>query len=153
MGGPSNRNRAPRPTEVLRPVGWVGTSAGPTGPKPYEFIGFGGIHGPKPYEFIGFGCIHGPKPYKVTSIPKIYPAPGYARDRVHRRLQSTGSGKRPGLFFCAVPVRRCILCYTIVLPGRKSAFRAGFWPACYRESTEMGPPAGPAGGPISGLSR
>ncbi len=23
--------------------------------KPYEFIGFGGIHGPKPYESIGFG--------------------------------------------------------------------------------------------------
>ncbi len=34
------------------------------------------------------------------------------------------------------------LCYPIVLPGRKWAFRAGFWPDCYRESTEMGPPAG-----------
>jgi hypothetical protein len=32
-------------------------------PKPYKFIGFGGIHGPKPYKFIGFGGIHGPKPY------------------------------------------------------------------------------------------
>ncbi len=47
------------------------------------------------------------------------------------------------------------LCYTIVLPGRKSAFRAGFWPDCYREKTEIGPPAGlrPAGGPMSVLSR
>ncbi len=34
------------------------------------------------------------------------------------------------------------LCYAIVLPGRKSAFRAGFWPDCYREATEIGPPAG-----------
>ena len=48
-----------------------------------------------------------------------------------------------------------ILCYAIVLPGRMSAFRAGFWPDCYRESTEIGPSAGrrPAGGPISMLSR
>ncbi len=47
------------------------------------------------------------------------------------------------------------LCYAIVPPGHKSAFRAGFWPACDRESTEMGPPAGrrPAGGHISVLSR
>ena len=26
--------------------------------------------------------------------------------------------------------------YAIMLPGRKSAFLAGFWPDCYRESTE-----------------
>ncbi len=31
-----------------------------------------------------------------------------------------------------------ILCYALVLPGRKSDFRAGFWPYDYRESTEMG---------------
>ena len=44
----------------------------------------------------------------------------------------------------------------IVLPGRKSAFRAGFWPDCQnRESSEIGRPAGrrPAGDPISVLSR
>ncbi len=47
------------------------------------------------------------------------------------------------------------LCYAIVLPGRKSAFRAGIWPDCYRGSTEIGRPAGrpPAGGPISVFSR
>ena len=47
------------------------------------------------------------------------------------------------------------LCYAMVLPGRKLAFRAGFWPDCYRGSTEIGPPAGlrPAGGPISMLLR
>ena len=49
----------------------------------------------------------------------------------------------------------CTLCYAVVLPGRKLAFRAGFWPDCYRESTDIGPPAGPkpAGGPISVFSR
>ncbi len=38
------------------------TSVGPLipGPKPYRFIGFGGIPGPKPYRFIGFGGIPGP---------------------------------------------------------------------------------------------
>ncbi len=29
-----------------------------------------------------------------------------------------------------------------MLPGRKSVFRAGFLPDCYRESTEIRPPAG-----------
>ncbi len=34
------------------------------------------------------------------------------------------------------------LSYAMVLPGRKSAFRAGFCPDGHRESTEIGPPAG-----------
>ncbi len=37
---------------------------------------------------------------------------------------------------------QCTLCYAIVPPGRKAAFRAGFWPDCYRERTEIGSPAG-----------
>jgi hypothetical protein len=39
--------------------------------------------------------------------------------------------------------------------GPYIGLRAGFWPDCYREGTEMGPPAGrrPVGGPISLLSR
>ncbi len=50
---------------------------------------------------------------------------------------------------------KCTLCYAIVLPGRKSAVRAAFWPDCYRERSEIGPPAGLrlAGEPISMLSR
>ncbi len=40
----------------------------------------------------------------------------------------------------------CALGYAIVLPGRKWAFRAGFWPDCYQEGTNIG-------GPISVLSR
>ncbi len=47
------------------------------------------------------------------------------------------------------------LCYAIVLPGRKSGFRAGFRQDSIRESLKIGPPAGfrPAGGPILKLPR
>ncbi len=47
------------------------------------------------------------------------------------------------------------LCYAIMLPGRRSAFRAKFWQDCCRKRTEISPPAGlrPAGGPISVFSR
>ncbi len=47
------------------------------------------------------------------------------------------------------------LCDARVPPGLKSAFRAGLWPDCYRESTEIGHPAvpRPAGGRILGVSR
>ncbi len=43
------------------------------------------------------------------------------------------------------------LCYATVVPSHKSAIRAGFWPDCYRERTEIGPPActRPAGEQIS----
>ena len=46
-------------------------------------------------------------------------------------------------------------CYAIMLPGRKSGFRAGFRPDSNRESLKIGPPAGrrPAGGPILTASR
>jgi hypothetical protein len=37
-------------------------------------------------------------------------------------------------------INSCILCYAIVVPGRESAFRAGFWPDCYRENAEIGRP-------------
>jgi hypothetical protein len=36
-------------------------------------------------------------------------------------------------------IKSITLCYTIVLPGRKSGFRAGFRPECYRENIEIGP--------------
>ncbi len=43
------------------------------------------------------------------------------------------------------------LCYTIVLPGRRSDLRAGFRSDDSREHLDIGPPASlpPAGGPIS----
>ncbi len=45
-------------------------------------------------------------------------------------------------------LRVLTLCYAIVLPGRKSGFRAGFRPDYIRESLKIGPPAGrrPVGG-------
>ncbi len=43
-----------------------------TGPKPYKFKGFGGIHGPKTYKFIWFGDIHGPTPYKFIGFGDIH---------------------------------------------------------------------------------
>ncbi len=43
-------------------------------------------------------------------------------------------------------------CYSIVLPGRKSGFRARFRPDSSRESFKSGPPR-PAGGPILRVSR
>ncbi len=39
--------------------------------KPYEFIGFGGIHGPKPYKFIGFGAMEVTKPYKFIGFGAV----------------------------------------------------------------------------------
>ena len=46
------------------------------------------------------------------------------RDRRSSSSESLGAGRegRPGN----------TLCHAIVLPERESAFRAGFWPACYR---------------------
>ncbi len=71
----------------------------------------------------------------VTCLPDPHPSP--------RHLNKSPWNVRP------------TLCYAIVLPGRKSAFRVGFWPDCCRESTESGPPVGlrPAGGPISVFCR
>jgi hypothetical protein len=37
---------------------------------------------------------------------------------------------------------RYTLCYAVMLPGRKSAFRAGLRPGWHRESTKIDPPAG-----------
>ncbi len=61
-----------------------------------------------------------------------------------------GIMSRPGGYCSGVVT----LCYAIVIPSRKSVFRAGLWPDCYRESIEIGPPTGlrPAGGPISVFS-
>jgi hypothetical protein len=62
--------------------------------------------------------------------------------RLTNRLLSRSGGLRHHF-----EAARSILCHAIALPGRKSALRAGFWPACYRESTEIGFPAGQRGRP------
>ena len=92
------------------------------GPKPFKSIRFGDIHGPKPYKFIRLGDIHGPKPYKFI-------------------------GFRLWAVFLVIPRADPDQCtaqgwgYAGVLPGRKSAFRARFWPECCWESIAIGPPA------------
>ena len=42
--------------------------------------------------------------------------------------------------------RKNILFYAIVLPGRNSAFRAGFWPDCYRGKHRNRPSGRPSAG-------
>ncbi len=97
-------------------------------------------------------------PYRRAALPKPYRFIGLVRaarrkgcPSIWRRSYLDPSSRacsRPWLHrFPGTP------CYAIVLPGRKSDFRDGFGPDCYREGTEIGPPAPagrrPAGGPIS----
>jgi hypothetical protein len=83
--------------------------------KPYEFIRFRAMDATKPYEFIGFGAqTHKNQSQINNNYPPNSP-PNPPKDTLR---------------------------YAIMLPGRKSAFRAGFQPDCYRENTEIGPPAG-----------
>ena len=52
---------------------------------------------------------------------------------------------------CPFRLPVCTLCHAIVLPGRKSALRAGFWPDCYWEGSEIG--LRPADGRPDGVFR
>ena len=58
----------------------------------------------------------------------------------HRPRRGAKPRLAPMIRFDPPPKKRdeSILCHAIVLPGGKSAFRAGFWPDCYRESTGIG---------------
>ena len=61
----------------------------------------------KPYKFIGFGAMDVTKPYKFIWFSDIH-------------------GPKPYKF---IGSRWAFISQTpVVLPGRKSAFRAGFWP-------------------------
>ncbi len=64
---PAHTRGRPGRGNPTRPTPGEGRREG-EGPKPYKFIGFGGIHGPKPYKFIWFGEINGPKPYKFIRV-------------------------------------------------------------------------------------
>ncbi len=61
---------------------------------------------------------------------------------VRGRFPWTGGvpGEAPDGRFPGTRKGFAILCYAILLPGRKSAFRAGIWPDGYREDIEIGSP-------------
>ncbi len=75
--------------------------------------------------------------------------------KVCNNVQSSCNNVSSGFNEVFINVLLRFYCDTILLPGRKSACRPGFWPDCPREITEMRPPAGLrlAGGPISVTSR
>ena len=54
------------------------------------------------------------------------------------RLQSKTARPTPNQIETEVLLSGDTLCYAIMLLGRKSAFRARFWPDCYREYTDVG---------------
>ncbi len=135
----------------------------PPAPGPYKFMGFGAMDVTKPYNFTGFGAMDVTKPYEfirfgAMDVTKAFRFMGFVAMDVTKAFRFMGfwaiDVAKPDEFSLVKMGVVTMLCYAIVLPGRKSAFRAGFWPDCSRESTEIGPPAGrrPAGGPISVLS-
>ncbi len=79
-----------------------------------------------------------------------------ATDRSRLRTPRWTKRARPSQKFCQHYFTLLnTLCYAIMLPGRKSGFRAGFRPDYNRENLKIGSPAGlrPAGGPILGFSQ
>ncbi len=110
-------------------------------------------------HILRFHDIHGPKWFLVTCMaphpPNLY---GLVTSMAPNLFKVTWVGDIHWYDkLCIDFLRQCVitLCYAIVLPSRKSAFRAGFRPVCYWEITVIGPLAGrrPAGGPISVFSR
>jgi hypothetical protein len=119
-----------------------------TPPKPYGFIGFGAMEVTKPYGFIRFGAMQVTPPdlLRETAVRTLARDPGGPPDgpRRHwegpRRVLGTSPGALGFFVFCfcflfccprrmaGVRVERpknpYTLCHAIVLPGRKSAFRA-----------------------------
>ncbi len=78
-----------------------------TGPKPYEFIGYGVTSGRKPYEIIGFGGIPGSKPYEIIGFGGIpQPGPGDRRGLSPRHMPagcvSSWHGARDGWIVAAL---------------------------------------------------
>jgi hypothetical protein len=71
---------------------------------------------PKPYQCIRFGALDVTKPCKFIWFGGIH---------------------CPKTYKC-IGLRWIFISQTqVVFPGRKSAFRAGFWVDCYRENTEI----------------
>jgi hypothetical protein len=70
-------------------------------------------------------------------------------------FKASPTPERPVFNGVALPIRHHnTLCYALVLPGRKSSFRAGFRSDSHQENLKIGPPTGlrPAGVPFSRLT-
>ncbi len=102
----------------------------------------------KPYKFIGFGAEGG----ALHLFGRVWKPTGPVGTSNVNDFRLRPLGQSPVAMMYALPMhmlmasgnksRTATLCYAIVLPECKSAFRFGFWPGCYRENTEIGPPAG-----------
>ncbi len=114
-------------------------------PKPHRCTRFGFIDGPRPHELVGFGASGVAAPFvyircSFCFLPRTFSgsAPSWChtwpgRRHVSCRLGHSGSvwrfgasdGPKPYTLGCA-----------IVLPGRRSGFRAGFRPDFIREASK-----------------
>jgi hypothetical protein len=79
----------------------------------------------KYYKFIGFGAVKVTKPFRLLWFGAM---------DVAKPCEFVGFGSWMS--------PNHALCYSVVLPGRISVFRAGFWPASMQEDIKIGPPAG-----------
>ncbi len=120
----------------FRRAGWLRAGGGRAGnqfqpvrnlqcsQKWFKFL-FGGMVGP---EITDFCPLPGP-PRPLGGLGKVSVGPALELHRSSNRQTNS------------------ILCYAIVLPGRRSDLQAGFWLDCYRERTEIGLQARPKSGP------
>ncbi len=90
-----------------------------------------------PFRFIGFlfWFVLGPGGIR-KGLPGPPGAPGQQKIKAYTFCRAPLSGRAMLATLC---LDGSTLCYTIMLPGRKSAFWAGFWPECYRENIENRP--------------
>ncbi len=94
--------------------------------------------GPVPARIDFLEGSGGRQPRTGGGLERRQPPPGGGLERRQPpRIRRRGLGGGPGDLSCFGPVDIDTLCYAIVLPGHKSAFRAGFWPDCCRENTEI----------------
>ena len=93
----------------------------------------------------GFGGpVRSLRPLLLAYGPLSSPRGGTPREapaELHKEIEGPDSGTKKAAEAThgirqTKTKHRVTLCYAIVLPGRKSAFRAGFWPDCYQENTE-----------------
>ncbi len=124
--------------------------------EPYKSIWFGDSQGPTPYKSIGLRWAF------ISQTPVLSNrkrgTPTVLRAAVSRFVSCrifAACGRWTANFPSRVirvirwaaykgPAKVWFLTlgYAIMVPGRKLAFRAGFWQDCYRENNEIGPPAG-----------